>query len=311
MKRSVVLGLLLDCGIARSTMRLLITAALTALALSASAAPSKALLSQPAPQNCECTVNVPPAPAVTPPPPDLRGTADRPLIVATHDSEAHRIGSLTLELVIATGVLALATFGLAIFGARQVSLARKQVALGQDQMELARQEFVATNRPRLMLREAYTAPDGCHPMQVTFRVANLGNTGATVLDNSIALRFETIQGTRRQARWGGVKEAGHRDDVIPRRTRIAAGGDYEANYSSDIVKWREPSVTGAGIWIPPLDSEPGMACYFYGTVTYMDDVEVIRNMAFFRKLNWDSWRFIPLDKAEAGASQLEYSDTNP
>jgi len=53
-------------------------------------------------------------------------------------------------------------------------------------------------------------------------------------------------------------------------------------------------------------SSPNTLPIFKGRIRYRDDVGVIREMAFFRQLEYGSYRFVPW-----GDPQLEYSDTNP
>lgn len=236
-----------------------------------------------------------------------KATEDRQMVELTG-----ALARYTKWLFVATTVLAMLTLGLVIVGFKQTSDARasieaakKSAVAAERQIELGRQEFSATHRPRIILREAYTAFDAGHPMRVSFTLANTGGTQATIVNSKFSLSFSTMNGAKRQVKFDVDRMKGEVSDVIDSGKLIEAGSFYEGVFVGVDCEWpkniptvieRSKVVHGGVDW----------HYYFFGKISYKDGSDITRNMAFYRVLDFESFRFVPYND-----SQLEYSDERP
>jgi hypothetical protein len=234
----------------------------------------------------ECIGAAPVIPAA----PDTRGQKEHPLFANVHDPGSESVASVTKWLVAVTGLLALATLCAAIFGARQVVLARR--------------EFVATNRPRIALREAYAITSADGPIVVRYTLANLGGTTARITRSLFCVDRSPLPHIRTQVALGQGNAAG-------RPAEIYGGAHADSRYESGLVWPSGFQATDAKD--DPMKKErrfsggpDGWVTNFFGRVAYKDEQGVERQMAFYRLLEFGTCRFVPY-----GDPQLEYSDTNP
>lgn len=234
---------------------------------------------------------------------DQRGTQNAPLfinVIPSKDAEEvaadernnrnqttainDSIRRYTLWLVIATAVLGVIGIAQSVFTSRQI--------------KLARQEFISTNRPQIILREAYTTPDDGQPFQASMTLANTGGTTATIVACAFCIEYSLAEGIKRQVDDG---------EAIPAELTapIAAGSHRKFVYRS-AVTWppqrQHYRLGDKGRSVIPVAGQH-WAYFFFGRVSYKDDLGVIRNMAFYRSLDHASYRFVPV-----GDPQLEYSD---
>jgi hypothetical protein len=221
------------------------------------------------------------------------------------DSKRQTRIAIATTLIAAVGTV-IAAFAL-VFLRKTFRETKNAADAARDQVELSRQEFSSTHRPRIILREAYTARDNGHPITVFYALANTGGTEATIVGSKFAVFFSVRGGTKRQVKFGGELIAGEIENVVPAGHQIEAGGFYESSCSTPYTLWNDKWIPGWGkpdektvIAGPTME---GAHIYFYGKVSYRDASKIIRNMAFYRILEFDSYRFIPY-----GDSQLEYSD---
>lgn len=178
------------------------------------------------------------------------------------------------------------------------------------QGKLAREDFRAVHRPRIILRESYTLPESGGPVTVTYVLENTGSTKAKVMGSAFGCRYSLATEVKRQIEIGGDEEQGTVQDIIPNGTEIAAGAQFKCQHSFS-AKWPE----GVQLWgisagakeiLTNGLSNPSWEYFFFGRVSYEDTNGIIRNMAFYRRLEIGSFRFIPF-----GDPQLEYADERP
>jgi len=287
-------------------MRALIGTALIALTLCAGAAQSPSSTKKP--QACgECTITFPAAV------PDKRGTKDAPLKVdidTSPEAQAHetwerakgeRDSDTNKRIADFTAMLFLATIVLGLVGVGQGVLIWRQINLGRD-------EFIATNRPRMALREAYVDPPKEDvPVAVTYVLANLGGTEATILRCEFHVERLNLQDPKKQVSVNMINNVGD----LP--TKFNAGAYAQrtfigsANWPSPLSAWPKYATSLDNPDPPPvvLTGNDMRAHYFFGRIVYKDDREVERTMAFYRILQAGSYRFVPVRDP-----QLEYSDTS-
>jgi hypothetical protein len=180
----------------------------------------------------------------------------------------------------------------------------------KQQIRLARDEFSATHRPRIILREAYTAPDNGNPVTVTYTLENTGSSETHIVNSRFTIFFSVAGGTKRQVRFDEILEPGEIANVVPIGTKIAPGESYRGTCAAIATWWSpdwialNPDANGDFTMISSIAG--GWHLYFYGMVSYRDSLKITRNMAFYRILEFSSYRFIPF-----GDPQLEYSDERP
>jgi hypothetical protein len=229
---------------------------------------------------------------------DSRGTKAAPIEVnvnAPPDVQSERIANFTKSLVVATVALGVATLLLFVTGGVQAWLLLQQI-------KLSRAEFMASNRPRIALREAYLAnPIAGESIEAKCLFVNLGNTVAKIVKSQFQIRRADVNAPRHQVHF----EKG-RDDAMG-RTCVDAGGPARGSHAQEEVKYPEGYISSIGAFgIRVLSDNEGMVYFFYGRVTYEDDLGIERCVAFYRVLEAETLRFRPI-----GDPQLEYSDTNP
>jgi len=194
-------------------------------------------------------------------------------------------------------------------------IAASQAEDAKKQLQLARDVFLASNRPRLSLREAYTEQYAADqsPIAAHYAIVNLGNTAATIVDCKFSLGFDVCSTPRRQV----ALDPG--SNAIPVNTRIEPGASQTGTYQDAAVNWnvmllsgRSPSSGKTERWVvtdsvlQDGNSTAQRAYFFYGRIRYKDGGGISREMAFYRQLERGSYRFVPWNDP-----QLEYSDRNP
>jgi hypothetical protein len=153
----------------------------------------------------------------------------------------------------------------------------------KDQVKLARTEFIATHRPRLIVHEVYI--DGG---RIWFRLANIGSTKATIVE-SWAMT-ENVQGALRSLLSTGYDQYGRLD--------IAGGVSVDLPY--------DPPQDHA--FILKVGQRPNVVAplHFTGTIVYVDELETRRRSVFRRLWHNGKRSFVRLDAEEERDS--EYAD---
>jgi len=194
---------------------------------------------------------------------------------------------------IGTGTLVLATILLGVaFRATQRTA------------KLAEKAFLASNRPRLILREARALTAG-EPKFVTgvyFAIANAGETPARIQHAKFCVQFRAGSEPAMQLDLDGPWLQGDFDNPIAVGHLLQPGVFVDGSLT---LAEKSPPVS-ADSTQPTLLSRAGAhPCHlcFYGKIRYLDLAGVPRNMAFYRILHGKTFRFVPFDDA-----QLEYAD---
>lgn len=120
--------------------------------------------------------------------------------IATETRLADLTGDLakyTLGLFIATALLAFLTVGLLVLGFFQISDAKKSIGAAvaaaeaaKEQVKLGREDFLASNRPELVITFVRTAPmaDGQYPDSVEVAIINRGTSSGKLLGSGAVLQ---------------------------------------------------------------------------------------------------------------------------
>ena len=178
-----------------------------------------------------------------------------------------------------TAVLAVLTVALVVAGLWQGRLT-------QQSIQLARDEFISTHRPRLMLREAFlgNAFKDADRLHIYFVIANVGSSDATIVESEKVCSFS--------------------DDplaaMIPRRGNINELGD---------VTIKPGTTSSFDLLHPVLTNEyvlgSSIRCLLMARVAYSDRGGRQYEMAFVRQLDRRLLRFVPPLPSEV-SSELNY-----
>jgi hypothetical protein len=158
-----------------------------------------------------------------------------------------------------------------------------------QQIQLARNEFLATHRPKVIVREVYLDGD-----QIWFRLVNVGDTPATIAESSVTAEIVTSKAGLRPLLSTGKNDLG--------TVTLAAGELRELSY-------RPHGDLGFSFASQMGDRKVSMFIgdrYFTGTVIYVDEIGIRRRSVFRRKWQAGERRFVRLDPEEERDN--EYAD---
>lgn len=186
-----------------------------------------------------------------------------------------------------TGALtALATIAIAVF---TLTL---WVVTGES-VRLARDEFSASHRPKLLLRDASAWParklDSGERIEVTYTIVNVGDTPCRIIQSATNLEFTQ----------GGVAlllVSLHRNVVT--QIRLEAGESSPETHKDETLSW---NINTFGYY----PNNPDVGLWFSGHIVYVDDRKVMREMAFRRRYNPGIRRF---EYAKGTPPGLDFSD---
>jgi hypothetical protein len=191
---------------------------------------------------------------------------------------------------IATGVVAWftikltsATAGLRDIANQQQRDTREALKLTRDSLGLARDEFNATHRPELIVREVLWGPRN---EEIRYTLVNKGRNSGTIIESAFELRSsESGQALRTE---------GHNEIVEAHRT-VAPG---QIHYITYTIGAEEESLTAGYMTAASQRSGYLSECCFRGTILYGDATGVRRRYAFTRRCEGRSQTFLPTGKPE-------------
>lgn len=144
-------------------------------------------------------------------------------------------------------------------------------------IDLARQEFAAVHRPRMIFRGAYTWPDGdpTEPVRVTFTLANAGDTDAKIIQSHVVCRWYTENEL--------IPLIDSTDTHDLQIEAIKSGADFRSEVVADRA-WEFLNARSLGDF-----HTAGL--YLCGHLVYEDTSGAKRQMAFCRAYDPESRRF--------------------
>jgi hypothetical protein len=225
-----------------------------------------------------------------------KAAVDRKLVELT--------GSLALYtglLFAATVLLALGTGALVIVGFLQVKDAKDSIAAAvkaakaaEDQVKLARDEFNATHRPKIVLRELrFFEPTANQNAYVRFELVNAGS-GTAILGSC---EFEVSKD-------GGFQDFSNLDRHTSFSGEELKVGERRPCSESSLIQYREFSNAFASVfWKGSQDPKDALRIFFIGRVKYFDGNRLVRQSAFYREYDFALERFRAGDDPER-----EYAD---
>jgi len=194
---------------------------------------------------------------------------------------------------------ALATVAIAAFTFTLWWSTRGMLRAANESITLARDEFLSTHRPRIILREAYIGSvlEG-KPIVIFFHLANVGETKGTIIRSSVTT--DIVPRGSRFLLHGSVEI---KDDLGV--IELPAGGAVLLKFQGEAPKWeanrfQEKSYQSTSGTIPYRDA----TIHFAGQFIYIDELATPRRTAFRRELIPERRRFYRI----ADEPDLDYSD---
>lgn len=197
----------------------------------------------------------------------------------------------------ATVVIAFFTIVLAWATDRQARLTRTAINQARDDFKLARAEFVATHRPKLILRGAF-API-TDPLEakiaVTYTITNIGGTRCWMTKCHLGLELVTYAGYPMLMLTPEMSFP----SSVPFIGAIAAGESKVLTFVDPVRVWDDNHKRNWG--------STGLGLHFVGHITYIDEPgsNIMRQTAFRRGYDIDTQRFRRLWDAE---NEHDYAD---
>lgn len=222
--------------------------------------------------------------------PTVNSSAHTPAQSSSESESSSKIATYTLWLTIFTGVLALVGIVQFFFLIRADKTARTSAdaaKISADNAkattELARKEFLSTNRPRIRVKHLWITQGISNkgPLSVTLVMVNRGDTYAEV--NELRIGFYLTGG-----------EGAIADKFLEARPRIPASLSVNSGLTIELQNM------DGGLELTDqqrMFARAGnMRLYCVGDIQYVDELNRPRKTAFARKLIND--RLVPLEKPD-------------
>jgi hypothetical protein len=189
----------------------------------------------------------------------------------------------TIAIAAFTGTLYRATSGLLRAAAQQQSDMRESLRIAgisaaatERSVELAREEFISTHRPKLIVRcvfplEIIPDPIG-NPIRMYYVVANIGDTPALIVESvhGVDRTSPSIHSLRIPVPTEGKNMIG--------AIAIAAGAEHPVNFTSEMHTWDAQTLAAPE---NELNEEHGIFCT--GHIIYRDANGIRRHTVFRRR----------------------------
>jgi hypothetical protein len=185
---------------------------------------------------------------------------------------------------------------LADIAERQMAIAGEQTDIIAKQHAIGRLQFIATHRPRIIVREVHAPMQyGPGPFFITYTLANVGGTLGTVVNTDVFAEFVMtpafleVPRARRPEQFRIDAYQGVKD--IP----LASGESIEIGFPFHDVMTDDERIQPT--------SDPNGLPFFVGRIIYVDESNVRRSTVFRRRYDPATRRF-----REWGDPELEYAD---
>lgn len=184
---------------------------------------------------------------------------------------------------VATGVIGLFTYTLYKTTAVQARLTR-------DSIDLARQEFIATHRPKIILRDAWAIPADGVAVTVMLTFVNQGIAKAWITESAITVEFFERSGALFLS-----PDPIHRMDLASPNDFVG-GQVRNFTFTSRSLVWDHRMT--ATYYVPD-----DLGVFVMGHVVYIDEANVRRHTAFRRRFDPKTQRF-----SRREGDELDYAD---
>ncbi|MGO8855144.1 MAG: hypothetical protein ACLQO1_05465 [Steroidobacteraceae bacterium] len=172
-------------------------------------------------------------------------------------------------------VTAVATIVIAAFTVFLVRVSNRQASLISDQIKLARDEFMATHRPRIRVRNlVINAPrfDMGFPISGQFFVSNIGGSTARIVES-----YSEVLWNVNSLPMERPYEGNEGNEAVPDDTIIEAGSSNRGKFGSK-APWGFDGIPGG-------EGPDGIRVFVLGWIEYIDEstMPIRRRTAFCRE----------------------------
>ncbi len=228
-----------------------------------------------------------------------RGSEKLPFIVKTiqppksqeeseKDTEERKdrkiLNVLTFSLA-GIGVMQLIVFGLQARRLREtVEATEKAAEATKKQTEVAINEFISTHRPKIIVRSVTIEPpthptlpiEGGKPLKVQGVVVNIGDTPTEIIESNITI---LVGGPKFNARTPFGPASNNINGI-----KLFPGGAWSFLVTAEQIDFKNaPEIISL--------KQGEKTIYFFGFISYRDDIGNMRRTAFCRKYNPETERF--------------------
>lgn len=171
-----------------------------------------------------------------------------------------------------------------------LGIAKESANAARNSVELAREEFIATYCPRLIIRriKVYQANDV--PLEIHYELANIGGTRAKVVEISARLWLPDIQ----KSYFPPVPPYAMAEK--PLNIVVESGAPYQGRHKVDLTEdIEEYALRWSYTEGVMRDQHSSMDAYFLGYIVYLDQLDRRFETAFLREYNFFTKRFTPVD----------------
>jgi hypothetical protein len=194
---------------------------------------------------------------------------------------------------------AIATIAIAGFTIALWRATTKQGEITTDALNLATQEFVATQRPKLRIRLLKMRKlEIGKPIHIEFVLFNVGSTGAKDIGADITIRVKDVPV------WDGKRLTKYDD----RASQGLAVIESDLAAGDAIIAWIDGLVFEEEWRLVPKDDWADGRIVVIGRIIYADDNGVKRRTAFYRTCSSDVNRFRIPDFDKTTLGDYEYED---
>lgn len=183
-------------------------------------------------------------------------------------------------------ITAIATVFIALFTIVLARVSRTQARLTNAALKLARDEFDATHRPHLVIRDLFRRENA-----ITYLLVNIGDAPGTIVESRIVAEFVPL---KEQNHIPPLRSAGH-DDL----GRLS----FEVGEAKELLYEVPPDLDFNSGFKQAIRGQPSGQIYFGGTIVYSDRRGQRRRTLFRRSWNAAVQRFGYLRDGD-----LEYED---
>lgn len=191
-------------------------------------------------------------------------------------------------LVLFTAILAIFTWCLHRSTHKLWKAGEDQMHITRDSLELAREEFISTHRPRLIHTHPMIPIEEGMPIQVEWCVVNVGATDAVIIESNATI-FVGAKTFEARTPYSSDRDSMNGFTFIP-------GGAFTFTMSADQVDFHNPGQ----LHYLTLGEK---VIYFFGFIMYRDNIHNVRRTAFFRRYDPNAERFIIVNEPD-----YEYAD---
>jgi hypothetical protein len=159
------------------------------------------------------------------------------------------------------------------------------IKLAREQLELARNEFTSTHRPRIILREAIIGSvlDG-EPISILMHFANVGETGGKIVRSLVSTEIVSVERLMMHPTVDIKNDLGE-IDLGPGEAKLIRFPKETPKWEAEKFRLKSFDVVGG------VKTRRDFSIHLVGQIIYLDELGAPRRTAFRRELLPERQRF--------------------